>query len=217
MSLYRLRFLFCGVPGALPCVLLWAWAGCFAAPAGPLKLHVPSPDWRDQVIYFVMTDRFADGDTRNNDQGAGEFKAGEATRFNGGDLAGLTQRLRYIQSLGATALWITPPVANQWLSPSGDSAGYHGYWAENFMRVDRHLGTLADYRRLSDALHRAGMYLVQDIVVNHMGNYFGYGREGPGWQATDPRRGYQAFVGTAPVARPSQPPFDINDPRDSNA
>jgi glycosidase len=204
-------------PHFLPCVLAWAWAGCWASSALPLKLHVPSPDWRDQVVYFVMTDRFADGDTTNNDQGAGEFKAGDGTRFNGGDLAGLTQRLGYIRGLGATALWITPPVANQWLSPSGDSAGYHGYWAENFTQVDRHLGSLADYQRLSDVLHRAGMYLVQDIVVNHMGNYFGYPVDGPGWRAADPTRGYQAFVGTAPVARPSQKPFDLNDPRDSRA
>jgi glycosidase len=211
MNLRRLRFLPSVLPSVLPFALAWAWAGCVAAPAGSLKLHVPSPDWRDQVIYFVMTDRFADGDASNNDQGAGEFKAGDGTRFNGGDLAGLTRRLGYVRGLGATAVWITPPVANQWLSPSGDSAGYHGYWAQNFMQVDRHLGNLADYQRLSDALHRAGMYLVQDIVVNHMGNYFAYG---PDWQAADPTRGYQAFVGTAPVARPSQQPFDLNDPRD---
>jgi hypothetical protein len=52
-----------------------------------------------------------------------------------------------MRGLGATALWITPPVANQWLDPSGSYAGYHGYWAEHFMQVDRHLGTLDDYRR----------------------------------------------------------------------
>ena len=68
-----------------------AWAG--VATGQGLKLHVPSPDWRDQVIYFVVTDRFADGDPRNNDFGAGEFKTGDRTRFNGGDLKGLTQRL----------------------------------------------------------------------------------------------------------------------------
>jgi glycosidase len=198
-------------------------------PAG-LKLHVPSPDWRDQVLYFVMTDRFADGDPSNNDQGAGEFRAGDDKLYNGGDLLGLRQRLDYIRGLGMTGLWITPPVANQWLSPASDagdaavassanpsqdslarSAGYHGYWAQHFMQVDRHLGSLADYQRLSDALHRAGMVLVQDIVVNHTGNYFGYA---PGWRAGDPAQGYLAYDKTAPVARPSQAPFDLNDPRD---
>ncbi|MDE2276064.1 MAG: hypothetical protein KGK09_07185, partial [Burkholderiales bacterium] len=195
-----------------PAPLLLACSVAAAAPgAATGPLHVPSPDWRDQVIYFVVTDRFADGDPHNNDQGAGEYRAGDGTRYNGGDLAGLLQHLPYIRGLGATALWITPPVANQWLSPAGDYAGYHGYWAENFMQVDRHLGTLADYQRLARALHGAGMYLVQDIVVNHTGNYFGYRG---GWDAGDPARYYVPHTATPPVARPSQPPFDLNDPRD---
>ena len=181
------------------------------AAAQALKLHVPSPDWRDQVIYFAVTDRFADGDPRNNDFGAGEFKAGDRTRFNGGDLKGLTQRLDYIRGLGATALWITPPVANQWMEPSGQYTGYHGYWAEHFKRVDRHFGTLADYRRLSDALHRRGMYLIQDVVVNHTGNFFTYRNR---WKAGDPSHGYEPHDRSAPVPRPSQPPFHLNDPRD---
>ena len=181
------------------------------AAAQALKLHVPSPDWRDQIIYFAVTDRFADGDPRNNDFGAGEFKAGDRTRFNGGDLKGLTQRLDYIRGLGATALWITPPVANQWVEPSGQYTGYHGYWTEHFKRVDRHFGTLADYRRLSDALHRRGMYLIQDVVVNHTGNFFTYRNR---WKAGDPAHGYEPHDRTAPAPRPSQPPFHLNDPRD---
>ncbi|MBK6469956.1 MAG: hypothetical protein IPF94_04220 [Betaproteobacteria bacterium] len=179
-----------------------------------LQLHRPSPDWRDQVLYFVMTDRFADGDPRNNDQGAGEYRPGDNGRYQGGDLAGLVQRLDYIRGLGVTGLWITPPVANQWLDRSGVTAGYHGYWASHFMQVDPHLGSLDDYRRLSDALHRRGMTLVQDIVVNHTGNYFGYG---PDWTAADPASGYQPYTSTPPGARPAQPPFDLNDPRDPAA
>ena len=193
-----------------------ALAATLASPAGAagLKLHVPSPDWRDQVLYFALTDRFADGDPANNDQGAGEFKAGERSRYNGGDLQGLRQKLAYIRGLGATGLWITPPVANQWVDPAGTYTGYHGYWAENFMQVDRHLGTLADYRGLSDALHRQGMVLVQDIVVNHTGNYYTYRDR---WAAADPERahrGYEPHDQTRPVPRPSQHPFNLNDPRD---
>lgn len=184
-------------------------AGAMAGPA--LQLHRPSPDWRDQVLYFVMIDRFADGNPANNDFGAGEYRPGDNSRYQGGDFAGLTQRLAYIRGLGATGVWVTPPVANQWLDPAGGTAGYHGYWAEHFMRVDRHLGSLADYRRLSDALHRAGMVLVQDIVVNHTGDYFHYG---PGWTAADPAYDYQPHLATPPAARPRQPPFDRNDPRD---
>jgi glycosidase len=184
-------------------------AGAAVARTGPL--HVPSPDWRDQVIYFVVTDRFADGDPRNNDQGAGEYAAGQRNRYNGGDFKGLAQRLDYIRGLGATAVWVTPPVANQWVNPSGDYTGYHGYWAEHFKRVDPHLGTLADYRALARALHGRGMYLVQDIVVNHTGNFYTYRDR---WRAGDPAQGWEAHDRTPPVPRPSQPPFDRNDPRD---
>jgi glycosidase len=199
-----------------PLVLGWAAAWPHAAIAAPpgLKLHVPSPDWRDQVIYFVLTDRFADGNPANNDQGAGEYRPGDTTRYQGGDLAGLRQRLGYIQGLGATAVWLTPPVANQWLAPGSGSdipsVGYHGYWAQHFMQVDKHLGSLADYQRLASALHRRGMYLVQDVVVNHTGNYFSYGSA---WTAGDATTGYVPHTATAPVPRPSQAPFNLNDPR----
>jgi len=181
-----------------------------AATAAPLKLHVPSPDWRDQVIYFVMTDRFADGDPRNNDQGVGAYDPRSNDRFNGGDLAGLRKQLDYIQGLGATALWLTPPVRNQWLDASLGFTGYHGYWAQHFKQVDPHLGTLADYQRLSHDLHSRGMYLVQDIVVNHTGNYFDY--QG-GWDANDPARFYVPNTRSKPTAAPTQWPFTLNDPR----
>lgn len=210
----RLR---CGLARRLALAGLFGALAAHAAPgAAPgvapgLKLHVPSPDWRDQIVYFALTDRFADGNPANNDQGAGEFKAGDGTRYNGGDLAGLTQRLAYIRGLGATALWITPPVANQWVAPDGGYTGFHGYWAENFVQVDRHLGSLADYQRLSSALHRSGMFLVQDIVVNHTGNFFTYRDR---WNPADVAQGYEPHDRTAPVARPSQSPFDRNDPRD---
>jgi glycosidase len=177
----------------------------------PLKLHVPSPDWRDQVIYFVMTDRFADGDTTNNDQGAGVFKAGDGGKYQGGDLRGLAQRLDYVQGLGATAVWITPPVANQWFDPVINYTGYHGYWASDFKRVDPHVGTLDDYKQLSHALHSRGMYLVQDIVVNHTANFFDYDDR---WRRGDAVTGYQPNPGSKPVTKPTQAPFDLNDPRD---
>ncbi|MFZ5841721.1 MAG: alpha-amylase family glycosyl hydrolase [Pseudomonadota bacterium] len=173
-------------------------------------LHVPSPDWRDQVIYFLMLDRFDDGDPGNNDQGQGEYDPRDGARYSGGDLAGVKRRLDYIQGLGATAVWLTPIVANQWWDGSRQFGGYHGYWAENFKAVDAHNGNLADYQRLSDALHRRGMYLVQDVVVNHTGNFFDY--KGP-WSADDPSRNLQLNPASVPVARPSQSPFDQNDAR----
>jgi glycosidase len=181
-------------------------------------LHVPSPDWRDQVIYFLMTDRFDDGDPRNNDQGAGEFDPTRHDRYSGGDLAGVLRRLDYIAGLGATAVWITPPVANQWWDPLVGYTGYHGYWARHFRRVDEHQGTLADMQRLSAALHRRGMFLVKDIVVNHTGNFFAW--RGP-WPpagapqdiAAEAARSWQGNPRARPGSAPQQHPFDLNDPR----
>jgi glycosidase len=175
-----------------------------------LRLHVPSPDWRDQVIYFAMTDRFDDGDPRNDDQGAGEYDPRDGRKYSGGDLRGLLRRLDYIKGLGATALWITPPVANQWWDGRKAYGGYHGYWAENFVHVDRHLGSLGDYRHLSDALHRSQMFLVQDIVLNHTGNFFGY--DGP-WQPGEPTQHFTMNSRSRPVTAPSQWPFSLDDPR----
>lgn len=172
--------------------------------SGPGPLHVPSPDWRDQVVYFAMIDRFDDGDPSNNDQGAGEYDPADSSRYSGGDLAGLARRVDYIRELGATALWITPPVANQWLNPGGSYSGYHGYWAEDFGRIDAHYGTLDDYRALSRRLHGAGMYLIQDVVVNHVGDWLQCAPEGDCRVRPDPRGR------SAPV----QPPFDRNDPAD---
>ena len=188
--------------------------GTGASPAGAPRLHVPSPDWRDQVLYFLMVDRFDDADARNNDQGAGEYKPGSEAHYNGGDLRGVKRRLDYIQGLGATAVWITPPVANQWVNPSGNYTGYHGYWAQHFKQVDAHLGSLRDYQDLSRALHARGMYLVQDIVLNHTGDYFYYGPQAQTLNPTpDPTRDYHPHVGTPPVRAPSQAPFHLNDPR----
>ncbi|GCL63068.1 alpha-amylase family glycosyl hydrolase [Pseudaquabacterium pictum] len=197
-------------PGAWLGAALTAITLHATAQAPGLKLHVPSPDWRDQVIYFVLTDRFDDGNPRNNDQGLGEYDPRQSHTYSGGDLAGLQRRLDYVQALGATALWLTPPVLNQWHDATHGFYGYHGYWASHFKRMDPHVGTLAEYQRLSDALHRRGMYLVQDVVVNHTGNFFSHG---PGWRADDPAADYRPNTGSRPQRRPLQPPFHLNDPR----
>jgi len=190
-------------PTQAPAVALALALAMPALAQPPALLHRPSPDWRDQVLYFVMTDRFDDGDPANNDQGAGEFDPRSNAHYNGGDFQGLLRRIDYIRGLGATGLWITPPVANQWWDARARYSGYHGYWAENFMQVDKHLGTLDDYKALSQALHARGMVLVQDIVLNHTGNFFGY----PGaWSPSNPATGWTANPGARPVAAPTQPP-----------
>ena len=179
-------------------------------PQASLKLHVPSPDWRDQVIYFAMTDRFDDGDPRNNNQGAGEFNPTNNASYSGGDLKGLTRRVEYIRGMGATALWITPPVLNRWWDVPAQYGGYHGYWASNFRKVDPHLGTLSDYRHLSHQLHSAGMYLVQDIVLNHTADFFYYKGS---WDRNDVTRNFALNSDVAGKTSPSQWPFSLNDAR----
>ncbi|KAB8168052.1 hypothetical protein FKV24_016455 [Lysobacter maris] len=176
------------------------------------KLHVASPDWRDQVVYFAMVDRFDDGDPSNNDQGLGEYDPADGGRYSGGDLRGLNRRLDYIRGLGATALWITPPVANQWLNPSRSFSGYHGYWASDFSAVDPHYGRLDDYRALSRGVHARGMYLIQDVVVNHTGDWIACDRSGAADTAAA-----RCHLRSDPQGRmaPAQPPFDRNDPADA--
>ena len=128
--------------------VVFALAACSKTNVGPL--HVPSPAWEEQIVYFVMTDRFADGDKTNDDQKKGEYDPSDINKYSGGDLQGIIDKLDYIQGLGATAVWITPPVANMWWDPLQQSGGYHGYWARNLKKVDEHLGTLDTYKALSD-------------------------------------------------------------------
>jgi len=179
--------------------------------ANPGPLHVPSPDWREQIIYFLMIDRFDDGDPANNDQGQGEFDPASGAHYSGGDLHGISRRLNYIRGLGATAVWITPPVAHQWWDDAVRYGGYHGYWGTDFTAIDPHFGSLADYQQLSRALHAAGMYLVQDIVVNHVGNYIRYPQA---WDANDPTVGFVSNSDRGGRRAPTQAPFTRNDPRD---
>ena len=192
----------------LGCACAAALAGDAARDAEAGPLHVPSPDWRDQVVYFAMIDRFADGEPANNDQGVDEYDPADPRKYSGGDLRGLARRLDYIEGLGATALWITPHFANQWWNPGGTYGGYHGYWASDFKAVDAHYGTLDDLRALSRGLHGRGMFLVQDVVVNHVADYLRC-------EAGDAPAGERCTVRadargrTAPVG----PPFQLNDAR----
>ena len=177
-------------------------------------LHVPSPDWREQIIYFVMIDRFNDGNPANNDQGTGEYNPAKGSHYSGGDLSGITDKISYIKDLGATSVWITPPVAHQWWSKPANYGGYHGYWAENLMQVDAHFGDLADMQGLSRALHGQGMYLIQDVVVNHMGNYIAY--DPSRWNPDNPKAGFRFEETNVQGNAPSQIPFRYNNAADAN-
>ena len=131
-----------------------------------------------QRIYFVLTDRFANGDT-GNDRGGGTGAAGltgfdprDPGYFHGGDLEGLTAELGYVKRLGMTAIWVTPPVTQR--AVQGASAGYHGYWGTDFTRVDPHLGTNDEFRDLVDRAHALGLKVFLDVVVNHTADVIAY-------------------------------------------
>lgn len=180
--------------------------------AEALKLHVESPDWRDQVIYFAMTDRFNDGDPSNNDQGVGEYDPTKESHYSGGDIQGVIDKLDYLKGMGITSVWLTPIVENQWWSSASNYSGYHGYWATHFNRVDPHMGTMDTYKQLSHQLHSRDMFLIQDIVVNHTGNFFNYKGGQSGY---NPENTAENFVllepETAKQTKPVQAPFDMID------
>ena len=138
-------------------------------------------DWDEAVIYFVVTDRFFDGDASNNDAyGVGDYNTGEkgGSSYHGGDFAGLNQKLDYLKDLGVNTIWITPIVENiteDQHDNKTDTAtyGYHGYWASDFTKLNKHLGTEQQFKALLDAAHSKGMKIMVDVVLNHAG----YGTE----------------------------------------
>lgn len=200
---------------ALACAAILLLPGCNHDDSPPQQSYqfVPSPEhWEDQVVYFLMTDRFNDGDPANNDQGAGEYDPAVLGKYSGGDLRGIEQKIDYIKGLGATVVWITPPVENQWWDPVNQYGGYHGYWARNFTRVDPHVGTLDDYKSLARALHKNGMYLMQDVIVNHTANCFYWDNPATEYHAENPALNVK-IVDAQPACGPTQAPFDQWDPR----
>ena len=118
--------------------------------------------WQGQSIYQIITDRFFDGDT-SNDNAEGTFNASNSQSVHGGDFAGIQQKLDYIKSLGATAIWISPVILNT-------EGQFHGYSGKDFYQVAPHWGTLTKLQQLVAAAHAQGILVIDDIVVNHGGD-----------------------------------------------
>ena len=127
-------------------------------------------DMRDETMYFVFLDRFADGDATNNTGNNPQTYSADRSdykKYFGGDIKGLLGKLNYLKDMGITSIWITPPVNNVDQLNKDGSAGYHGYWGRDFFQIDEHLGTIDDFRALSKKMDEYGMKLVLDYAPNH--------------------------------------------------
>lgn len=154
------------------------WAQMAQAESSRVTDRLPE----DEVIYFVLPDRFENGD-RSNDRG--HIKGGRLDHgfdptskgfYHGGDLKGLTARLDYIQGMGTTAIWFAPIFKNKPVQgrPGEESAGYHGYWVTDFTRVDPHFGTNAEFKAFVEAAHARGIKVYMDIITNHTADVIDY-------------------------------------------
>ncbi len=215
---------------ALPTVLAPA---CVTVQTKP-KITANVKDWRDEIIYQVMVDRFADGDPNNNYN----VNTRKEASYHGGDWQGIIDHLDYIETLGVTALWISPVVRN--VEEDAGFASYHGYWTQSFLDVNQHFGSLSKLQELVRKCHARGIKVILDIVTNHIGQLFYYdinrngspdivfyggGGNGPGsrnpdqpselrraseWDPEYDSRGVQGFTslgenGSAPIVWMEQP------------
>ena len=138
-----------------------------------------------EQFYFVMTDRFANGDPSNDlgglsgDRLATGFDPTSTGFYNGGDIAGLHANLDYIDGLGTSAIWLTPSFKNKPVQGTGDnvSAGYHGYWITDFTQIDPHLGTNAELEAFIDDANARGIKVYFDIITNHTADVITYAED----------------------------------------
>jgi alpha-amylase len=130
--------------------------------------------WENATVYFLLTDRFNNAFTGNDLAYGRKADAGPLRGFMGGDLAGITSKINegYFDSLGVTAIWLTPPVEQIHEGTdegTGKSYGFHGYWAKDFTTVDANLGTENDFRNFVEAAHAHGIRVLLDVVMNQTG------------------------------------------------
>jgi alpha-amylase len=192
--------------------------------AGPLRGQVrvaePSTFWNSATIYFLLIDRFQNGNPAN-DRALARAKDGAVLRsFEGGDLAGSLRKIEegYFDSLGVTAIWMTPFVEQIHAGideGTGKTYGYHGYWTRDWTAVDPALGTEKDLRAVVDAAHRHGIRVLMDAVINHTGPVT---EQDPAWPAdwvrSGPNCSYKSYATTADCTLVATLP-DIRTDRDA--
>ena len=162
----------------------------------------PAAFWNSATVYFLLTDRFHNGDP-TNDRALGRQKDGRLLRsFEGGDLAGVLARIEegYFDSLGVQAIWMTPFVEQIHGSVdegTGKTYGYHGYWTRDWTAVDPALGSMEDLRKVVDAAHRRGIRVLMDAVINHTGPTTSVDPPWPGdWVRKSPDCTYKSYATT---------------------
>lgn len=194
----------------------------------------PSPhDWSDQVIYFLLIDRFSDGKEDGYKDASGQVVQGQTPLFSavdannavttragveiwetagtqwlGGTLKGIATKIGYLKRLGVTALWISPVLRQR-----QGVDDYHGYGTQNFLEVDPHFGTAQDFKDLVAAAHEAGLYVILDVILNHSADVFQYAtpEPEPAWNGTTfPVAGWRDSNGTPSLPFPS--PVDPAEP-----
>jgi alpha-amylase len=159
--------------------------------------------WENATVYFMLTDRFENGDI-SNDFAYNRPQNGPALRnFEGGDLQGIINKLKdgYFDNLGINTLWITPPYENIYGSISGAGYAFHGYWVKDWTRIDRNLGTEDLFKTFVDTAHEHGIRVLMDVVLNHVGpeNITDQNQSWPNeWVRRNPTCSFQGPQGTIP-------------------
>ncbi len=158
--------------------------------------------WKNATVYFLLTDRFNNGD-KTNDLPLNRKKDGAVLRsFEGGDLKGITQKIEegYFDKLGVNAIWMTPVIEQIHGSTdegTGKTYAYHGYWAKDWTRLDPNFGTEEEFAALVEAAHKRGIRILMDVVINHTGPVTDLDTQWPdSWVRTKPQCRYQDFEST---------------------
>lgn len=189
--------------------LFFLIVSCDPPPAGEeVLMEVPGPDgpvsdfWKNATVYFLLADRFNNGDT-TNDQPLNRKKDGAILRsFEGGDIKGVTQKIEegYFDRLGVNAIWMTPVVEQihgYTDEGTGKTYAYHGYWAKDWTQLDPNFGSEEDFAALVTAAHQRGIRVLMDVVINHTGPVTDLDTQWPdSWVRTDPTCVYQDYEST---------------------
>lgn len=182
-------------------LLLFAFSGCSGTRQSTAGTASAPFLWENANIYFLLTDRFANGDPANDTQLGRTAATGQLRGFLGGDIKGITQKLEegYFDNLGINAIWFTPvleQIHGSVNEGNGATYGFHGYWTKDWTRLDPNFGTERDLAELVDKAHRRGIRILLDVVINHTGPVTAQDPLWADWARTAPQCTYQGYQST---------------------